>query len=100
MQFSLFEWLYILTNIFWTYTIYKFMGIFFETPRYSKVVELVSYIGYYIFITVIFLMVNIPIVLMFSNLAAFIMLSCIYESNLKTDCYHLYLYTWYCWVWK
>ncbi|MDD4629273.1 MAG: GHKL domain-containing protein [Eubacteriales bacterium] len=83
MQFTLYEWVYIVIDIFGTYVIYRYMKVFFEHQRSSKRVELFSYIIYYIFITGIFLSVNIPIVLLLSNLLAFFFLSFNYESTIK-----------------
>lgn len=83
MHFSLYEWVYIITSIFGAYTIYKFMEVFFETKKPHGKVELLTYIGYFIFITAICLFVNIPIILMICNLAAFIGLSFNYVSTIK-----------------
>ena len=83
MQPNLYELVYILTNVFSTYTIYLFMKIFFETRRTKTNIELLSYVAYFLGITFIYLFVNIPIILMFSNLIAFILLTLNYESTLK-----------------
>ncbi|MDD4122624.1 MAG: ATP-binding protein, partial [Eubacteriales bacterium] len=83
MQLTLYEWIYIVIDIFGTYVIYRYMKVFFEHQRSSKRVELLTYIIYYIFITGIFLFVNIPIVLISSNLIAFFLLSFNYESPIK-----------------
>jgi two-component system sensor histidine kinase AgrC len=83
MQLGLYEWVYIITDIFGTYTIYKFMRVFFETRKTHAKLELITYIGYFLFIAVIYFFVNIPIILMICNLAAFIGLTYNYESTLK-----------------
>lgn len=83
MQLTLYEWIYIVIDIFGTYVIYRYMKVFFEQQRSSKKVELLTYIIYYIFITVIFLFVNIPVVLISSNLIAFFLLAFNYESTIK-----------------
>lgn len=59
------------------------MKVFFETNKSNKKVELLTYIGYFIFITATYLYVTVPIILMISNLAAFIVLTYNYESKLK-----------------
>ncbi len=83
MQLTVYEWIYIIIDIFGTYVIYRYMKVFFEQQRSSKKVELLTYIIYYIFITGIFLFVNIPVILMICNISAFIALSYNYESTLK-----------------
>jgi two-component system sensor histidine kinase AgrC len=83
LQFTLYEWVYIISSIFGAYTIYKFMKVFFDIRIKSKSFEFVTYIIYYIFSICIYLIVNIPIVLMISNLAAFIALTYNYESTIR-----------------
>lgn len=82
-QLSLYEWVYLITNVYWTYTIFKFMNIFFDTRKTSRRVEAAAYLLFFAVISAIYLFVNIPIVLMVSNLAAFILMSYIYESTMK-----------------
>ena len=83
MQLSLYEWVFIITDIFGTYTVYKFMTVFFETRDTHWKVELLSYIGYFLVISVIYLSVNIPIVLMIANLLALFGLTYNYQSTFK-----------------
>ena len=83
MQFTLYEWVYMIIDIFGTYVIYRYMKVFFEQQRSSKKIEFLTYALYYIFITGIFLFINIPIVLITSNILAFFLLSFNYESTIK-----------------
>ncbi|NLY70759.1 MAG: GHKL domain-containing protein [Clostridiales bacterium] len=83
MQPNLYGLVYILTNVFSTYTIYLFMKVFFETRRTKVNIEFLSYVLYSLAITFIYLFINIPIVLLFSNLIAFILLTFNYESTVK-----------------
>ncbi len=83
MQLGLYEWVYLITNIFWTYTIFKFMKVFFDTKKTSRSIEIISYIGYFIVISTVYLWINIPIVLMVSNLIALICLTYNYDSTIK-----------------
>ncbi|MDF2656241.1 MAG: hypothetical protein K0R19_2715, partial [Bacillota bacterium] len=46
MQFSLYQWVYIITTIFFVYTIYKLMQVFFDVRKTSKMVERSSYVAY------------------------------------------------------
>jgi len=83
MHLSLYEWVFIITDIFGTYTIYKFMTVFFETRKSTRRTELLSYFGFFILMSTIYLLVNIPIILMISNLVTLIGLTYNYHSTLK-----------------
>jgi len=83
MEFGVYEWVYILTAIFGTYILYKFMAVFFDKRRISARVELLSYAAYFFIVNSIYLFVNIPIIMMISNLISFFLLSLNYESTIK-----------------
>jgi len=83
IQMGLFEWVYIITNIFWTYTIFKFMGVFFNVRKYDKKIEYLTYAVFYVLSTALFLFINVPIVFIIFNLFAFIALTYNYESSIK-----------------
>lgn len=74
---------YIITSLFGTYIIFKFMQIFFDRDNVNKRIELVTYIAYYFIITAAYLLINIPIVMMILNIVAFIGLSFNYQSTFK-----------------
>jgi two-component system, LytTR family, sensor histidine kinase AgrC len=83
MHFGVYEWVYILTSIFGMYILYRFMSVFFNTRRTSARFEFLSYLVCTIIVNCIYLFINIPIVTMASNLAAFFLLSFNYESTVK-----------------
>ncbi|HAX52772.1 MAG TPA: hypothetical protein DCX82_12675 [Lachnospiraceae bacterium] len=83
MHLGLYEWVYIVTSVFGAYTVYKFMTVFFEARDSHRKVELLTYIGYFLIITSIYIFVNVPIVLMISNLVTLIGLTYNYRSTLK-----------------
>jgi len=83
MHLSLYEWVFIITDIFGTYTVYKFMTVFFETRKSTRRTELLSYFGFFLLMSTIYLLVNIPIILMISNLVTLIGLTYNYHSTLK-----------------
>ncbi|WP_414149957.1 sensor histidine kinase [Acetobacterium malicum] len=83
MALSTYEMVYLLTNIFGTYIVYKFMHIFFETKEVNHKVEFLSYAGYYIFIVLVYLTINIPVVTMIGNIFAFLVLSFNYKVGIK-----------------
>lgn len=83
MNFGIYEWVYIITAIFGTYILYKFMAVFYDTRRTSSRVELLSYTAYFIIVNSIYLFINIPIIMMIASLIAFFLLSLNYESTIK-----------------
>jgi len=83
MQFGLYEWVYIFTGFFGIYIVYRFMNVFFDTRKTNAKVELLSYFTYFLLINGIYLLINIPIILMVTNLLAFFLISYNYESTIK-----------------
>ncbi|BES65703.1 sensor histidine kinase [Gottschalkiaceae bacterium SANA] len=82
MDLGVFEWTFIITNIFGTYTIYKFMMVFFKRDNVNKKVEAISYGLYCLIIALLFLYLKIPIVMLVSNLLLLFGLTFNYQSNL------------------
>lgn len=74
---------YLLSNIFGTYTIYRFMYIFFARRVKNKKVELTSYILYFLTIALIYISYNVPIVNLICNLIMFFLLTLNYYANWK-----------------
>ena len=83
MGLSLYQWVYILTNIFLVYTIYKLMKVFFDVRRASRRVEWLTYMAYGVVVTIMYFLLNIPAVLIAFNLAAFFALTYNYEATFK-----------------
>jgi len=83
MHLTLYEWSFIALNIFGTYTIYKFMEVFFDVRKTNATIEFLSYLFYAVLITFIFIFVNFPFVLMICNIVAFILLTFNYEATFK-----------------
>ncbi len=84
MEFSLYEWILVILDIFGTYITYKFMKVFFDTRRTSKRIEFLTYVLFYLFSTGMFLFVNIPVAFIIYNLVAVFALSYNYEGSLNT----------------
>ena len=74
---------YLITNIFGTYIIHRFMNIFFDRNETDRKIELASYLMYYFIISYLFLVFNNPIVNVLCNLIMFFLLTFNYKSNLK-----------------
>ena len=83
MEITTYEIVYIIMNLFRTFVVFKYMCIFYSREEISKKIEWMSYTGFYIVITGIYLTVNVPIIMMISNLLGFFLLSFNYKSALK-----------------
>ncbi|HDK7155509.1 TPA: GHKL domain-containing protein [Clostridium botulinum] len=83
MNISMYDFLYIITNILGTYIIFKFMIVFFTREDVNKKIELCSYMGYFFVISLTYLFIKIPVVMMFCNIFSFFLISLNYKSNMK-----------------
>ena len=83
MHLSTYDLVYSIMNIFGTYIVYRFMNVFFDRTTTNKRIELITYISYFFVITITYLYINIPVVMMVCNIIAFIGLSFNYEASIK-----------------
>lgn len=75
--------IYLLTSIFGTYTIYKFMSIFFDRNEINKNLDWIVYISYFLLIAAIHIIFAIPIINVLSNIILFFLITALYSSSLK-----------------
>jgi len=80
---NIYDAIYLLSSIFETYTIYKFMGIFFERDETDKNLELMAYISYFLIIGSIHRISGVQIVNVLSNLVFFFLMTGLYSASLK-----------------
>lgn len=78
--------MYLVTSLFGSYTIYKFMKLFYSNRKTSRGVEILSYLVYNITISVMHFLINIPIVLGITNIIAFILISFNYKTTYQKRC--------------
>jgi sensor histidine kinase YesM len=83
MELSLYDAVYVITNIFRTYLIYKFIGIFCGERRVDKTWEVISYVVYTGIVTGFYFFFEIPMVTLLVNIIGMYLLTCIYEVNIK-----------------
>lgn len=83
MTLNIYDFAYLITNMFGTYILYKFMGIFFDRSKVNKRIEFLSYSIYFIIISLIYLTINIPIVNLVVNIILFLLLTFNYQSSMK-----------------
>ncbi|MDW5299242.1 MAG: GHKL domain-containing protein [Sedimentibacter sp.] len=75
---------YLITNAFCTYTMFRFMGVFFGREETDKKIEFASYMLYYFVICLFYLAYNKPVLNILSNLIMFFLLTYNYKSTIKT----------------
>ena len=75
--------IYLITNFFGTYTLFRFMGIFFYRSEVDKKVEIASFFMYYLVNSLLFIAFNNSVLNILSNLAMFFLLTYNYDSTLK-----------------
>ena len=86
--------IYLLSNIFGTYIIYRFMFIFFARREKSKKISIFSYILYFVIIGIINIAFNIPVINLICNLILFFLLTLNYYSTWKNRLIAVvYIYT-------
>lgn len=83
MTFNIYHSVYLTASIFGTYTIYRFMKVFFSRLITNKRIELLSYMAYYILVSFLYLNVNIPVIMLICNVLSFLALSYNYKATLK-----------------
>ncbi len=76
--------IYLLSNIFFLYVIYRFLHMFFDERLTSRKVELISYLVYFVAISVLYLSLKTPLINLVGNLVLFFMLSMNYVSTWKS----------------
>lgn len=84
MNLNIFDFTYLITAIFGTYIIYKFMSIFFDRRKMNKNVEFFSYLIYFIITSSIYFIINIPMVNLITNIILFLLLTFNYEASMKS----------------
>lgn len=78
-----YDMIYLLSNIFGTYIIYKFINVFFDYCKKNKQYEYISYIAYFIIIGFLHITFNLPILNLIVSLVLFFLLTLNYNSNWK-----------------
>ncbi len=74
---------YLITNAFATYTLFRYMSIFFDRKDVDKKQEFLSYALYFCILSILYLTLNKPVVNITSNLVMFFMLTYNYQSTMK-----------------
>lgn len=83
MPLTLYHISYLLSQALGVFAVYKFMRAFFEESTVKKVLEVGSFVGYYLLTSSVYLIFNIPLVNFFVNIIALFMLTFLYCSSIK-----------------
>ena len=84
MNFSNFQIVYLLTSFFGSYTVYKLLDLFFSERRTSSKVCFGTYALYTVVISILFIKVNVPLIMLIVNLSAFLLLTYNYHATFKS----------------
>lgn len=85
MQLSMYDLIYLISNLFRTYVIYKFMMVLFDRSQLQVEGkwEIASYASCYAFISIIYLLTKISMVMLVSNICFLFLLTFNYKGSLK-----------------
>lgn len=83
MEISEYHIVYTLGNLLMTYVIYQYMHVFYSARKVSFRMECISYTAYFICITLTYTFCKIPLVILLVNIVLFLLLTLLYEGNLK-----------------
>jgi len=76
--------LYLFSNLFRLYVLYRFLHIFFHNPKYGKNIELICFIGYYFLNSSTYLIFENPLINILTNVVAFFLITLLFNSKLST----------------
>lgn len=83
MQLSRYQSISLLTNVLYVYTVYKFLRVFFGNRKVKWYTELLSYIGFYVIVSVISIGVNRIGVNVVTTLILYFVLAMNYKASMK-----------------
>lgn len=83
MKIDLYNVVYIITNVLFSYTIFKFIRIFFNEHITNKAIEIITYICYFLISICVYAFFKIPVMLMATNIILFFLLTLNYTATMK-----------------
>lgn len=78
-----YDYVFLISNALGTYTVFKFMCIFFERTKEKRMFEIISYMVYFLVSSYVHLVIHIPIITFTTNIIAFFLLTFNYKANFK-----------------
>lgn len=83
MGLNIYDYIYLITGLFGAYVIYIYMSVFFDTRKTTIRFEFISYIIYFLIISIIYFRFNIPILNLVTNIILYFLLSFNYKTSFK-----------------
>lgn len=78
-----YDYVFLISNVLGTYTVFKFMCIFFERIKEKKMFEIPSYIAYFLVSNYAHLVIHVPIITFIINILSFFLLTFNYKASMK-----------------
>ncbi|WP_313133939.1 sensor histidine kinase [Anaerocolumna sp.] len=78
-----YDYVFLISNVLGTYTVFKFISIFFERTKEKRIFEIPSYIVYFLVSSYVHLVIHIPIITFITNITSFFLLTFNYKANFK-----------------
>lgn len=78
-----YDYVFLISNILGTYTVFKFICIFFERTKEKSKLEIPSYIAYFLVSNYAHLIIHVPIITFIINIISFFLLTFNYSASMK-----------------
>lgn len=93
MVFDTYHIIYLLANFFTIFVVHRFMRIFFEGRRCNRILNLLSYLLYFVATSLSYFLFDIPLITLVINLITMFIISLTYEASVqKRIVYVIYMY--------
>ena len=78
-----YDYVFLISNVLGTYTVFKFMCIFFDRTKEKRIFEIPSYIAYFLVSDFVHLAIHVPIITFIINIVSFFLLTFNYKASMK-----------------
>jgi len=83
MVFDTYHIIYLLANFFLIFVVHRFMRVFFEHRKYKRILGILAYSFYFIMTTLVYLLIDIPLITLITNLITMFIISLTYEVSIQ-----------------
>lgn len=83
MKLDIYHFVYIISNFFSIFIIYQFVDFFFPKPNCRKIISCFTYLAYFLFTSIIYIMIDIPIITLLVNYITIFIISLTNESTIQ-----------------
>lgn len=83
MKFDTYHFVYIISNFFSIFIIHKFVDFFFPKPNCRKIISCITYLIYFLFTSLVYIMIDIPIITFLVNYITIFIVSLTNESTIQ-----------------